>query len=99
MSRYVVAPAAQRDIRAIYNFIEDQSEKNAAKVVRALYDEFDTIADMPGIGHTRPGLHDDTLRVIAVYKYLVIYDPTSKPLQILRVIHGARDLGNAFLNE
>jgi hypothetical protein len=38
-------------------------------------------------------LGDDAARVIAVSGVLVIYDPALHPLTILRVIHGARDLG------
>jgi plasmid stabilization system protein ParE len=38
-------------------------------------------------------LGDDAARVIAISSVLVIYDPTLKPLTILRVIHGARNLG------
>ena len=42
----------------------------------------------------REELRDDAARVIEVSGVLVIYDPTLKPLTILRVIHGARNLGN-----
>jgi antitoxin ParD1/3/4/toxin ParE1/3/4 len=27
-----------------------------------------------------------------VYSYLIVYDPLTKPLEIIRVVHGARDL-------
>jgi antitoxin ParD1/3/4/toxin ParE1/3/4 len=50
------------------------------------------LADFPGIGRARSDLSDETLRVWAVYSYLIIYRPDTKPLQVLRVIHGAREL-------
>ena len=92
MSQYVLAPDAQEDIKEIADYVTRQSPQNAAKVVRKLYEQFDRLADFPGLGHTREELRNDSLRVIAVYNYLVVYDPTTKPLKILRVVHGARDL-------
>lgn len=93
---HVVSPAAQRDIRDIYEYISRDSPRNAAKVVTRLYDEFGLIARTPGIGHIRPELRDNSLRAISVYKYLVIYDSVRRPLEIIRVIHGAMDLQRQF---
>jgi len=92
MSGYVVMPAAQEDIREIVDYIAEQSPQNAAKVIRKLYDQFERLAEFPGIGHIRRELRDDNLGVVAVYSFLVIYDPKALPLQILRVVRGARQL-------
>ena len=46
------------------------------------------------MGHVREELRDEAARVIEVSGVLVIYDPTLKPLTILRVVHGARNLGD-----
>jgi len=92
MSAYVVSPSAQDDIRGIADHIAHDSIKNAEKVVSRLYAQFERLAEFPGLGHTRAELKDDTLRVISVYKYLVIYDGSVRPIQILRVVHGARNL-------
>ena len=51
-----------------------------------------TLAAKKDVGHTRWELGDDSLRVVSIYRFLVIYDPTRRPLEILRVVHGARDL-------
>jgi toxin ParE1/3/4 len=96
MSRYRVSPAAELDIQGIYLHIARRSPQNADRVLAKLLEEFDVIAGMPGIGHIRPELRDDTLRVISVFKLLVIYDPSRKPIEIVRVIHGAMDLGREF---
>jgi len=47
---------------------------------------------LPQLGHAREELGDDRARVVTVTGLLVIYDPTLKPLTILRVVHAARDL-------
>lgn len=66
--------------------------QSALLVATRLEKLFDRIARAPGIGHRRKELGDETLRVIEASGYLVIYDPTLKPLHILRVARGLRDL-------
>jgi hypothetical protein len=43
----------------------------------------------PGIGHTRQDLTDQPVKFWSVYSYLVVYDPESRPLTIVAVLHGA----------
>lgn len=93
---YTIAPAAERDVQEIYTFIAHRSVRSADRVLSKLLDQFDLISRMPGIGHTRVELGDADLRVIAVYKYLVIYEAKPLPVRIVRVIHGAMDLEAAF---
>ena len=50
------------------------------------------IGDNPGIGHVRDDLTDQPVRFWAVFSYLIIYDPVPRPVQVVRVLHGARDL-------
>ena len=50
--------------------------------------------EMPGIGHVRLDLADESLRFYRVYDYFIIYIYSSRPLWIARVLHGARDLRN-----
>lgn len=47
---------------------------------------------MPGIGHIRADLTDEDVRVWVVHRYLIVYRATSEPLEIVRVVHGARVL-------
>ncbi|MFI5378693.1 MAG: type II toxin-antitoxin system RelE/ParE family toxin [Tepidisphaerales bacterium] len=90
--KYVLTEAAIEDVREIVNYIKADSPRNARKVALKLREQFRRIARTPGIGHVREELHDDRLRVSSVYRYLIIYDVTQRPLPILRVIHGARNL-------
>jgi plasmid stabilization system protein ParE len=99
MSKYNISLLAQDDIRVIYSFIAKDSTQNADRVLAKLIEQFKSLAETPGLGHTRRELDDDTLRVISVYSYLVIYDPARRPLEIVRVIHGAMELGKAFKGE
>ena len=50
------------------------------------------LADNPGIGHLRSDLTPQDVRFWSVFRYLVIYRPDTKPLEIVRVLHGKRDV-------
>lgn len=47
------------------------------------------LAQMPGMG-LREDLTDEPLRFWPVYSYLIIYRPETQPLEIVRILHGAR---------
>lgn len=90
---FALTQSASQDIYDIVDYIHDNSGLNQAlRVHRKLVDGFKKIGEYPGIGHIRPELSDESVRVYAVFSFLVIYRPETKPVQILRVIHGARDL-------
>ncbi len=57
---------------------------------------FELLAFQPSSGTTRPKLTGERVLWWPVFKWLVIYDPTSSPVSILRVIHGARELDRLF---
>lgn len=58
----------------------------------AIYDAVGKLAERPGIGHTREDLTDRPVKFWSVYSYLLVYDPESRPLTIIAVLHGARDV-------
>jgi len=92
VSGYVLTRAAETDIAVILDFIARDSARGALSVHAALEHALETIAARPLIGHLRRDIADETLRVWPVYSYLVIYRPETRPVQIVRVVHGARDL-------
>jgi plasmid stabilization system protein ParE len=92
VKRYLLTGPAAADLDDILDYIAAQSVRNAVLVATRLEAPFGRIADAPGIGHRGEELRDDSLRVIATSGYVVIYGPTSKPLHILRVVRGMREL-------
>jgi plasmid stabilization system protein ParE len=60
----------------------------------------DLLADSPFAGRARKDLTPLPVRFWVVHpysKYLIVYDPEKKPLQIIRVLHGARDLPSVLM--
>jgi toxin ParE1/3/4 len=50
------------------------------------------LANNPGVGHFRDELADKRRRFLLVYSYLIVYRHETKPVQIIRVLHAARDV-------
>lgn len=47
---------------------------------------------MPYLGHTWEEVIDISYRFWRVRSYFIVYRPETKPLQIIRIVHAARDL-------
>jgi plasmid stabilization system protein ParE len=90
--RYRLTPNAQENVDTICAFIADDSVAAALRVWDSLEQAFEQLAQTPEIGHTREDLTDRPVKFWNVFSYLIVYDPTSVPLNIIAVLHGARDV-------
>jgi plasmid stabilization system protein ParE len=70
--------------------------KAARKVRLSLLESCQRLAENPGIGHTREDLTDQPVLFWPVGPYLIIYEPQTKLLAIVRVVHSARDVPRLF---
>jgi plasmid stabilization system protein ParE len=93
MTRFVLTPAAEGDLLKIIEYLKGDNPNAVLKVVDAFDEAMQRLAENPGIGHVRPDLTEEDVRFWPVFKYLVIYRPETKPLEIVRVLHGRRDVG------
>lgn len=92
MGRFNLSKPASRDLRDVIAWIRKQSPSAAVRVRGEFRKAMATLADFPYIGHERRDLTDQPLRFWALYSYLIIYDPAARPIEIVRIIHGARDV-------
>ena len=92
MPAFRLARAAERDLLEIKDYVARDSIAAAARVLDRLERAFLELAEMPGLGHRREDLTPEDFRFWPVYDYLVVYDPSSSPLAIVRVLHGGRDV-------
>lgn len=77
---FVLTPQAKSDVFEIWDHIAEESVTNADKVRDQIFEAFETLAAMPGIGHVREDLADKRHRFWPVYSYLVVYREETHPL-------------------
>ncbi|MBM3745644.1 MAG: type II toxin-antitoxin system RelE/ParE family toxin [Acidobacteria bacterium] len=91
MSAFILSPAAAQDLNELWEFIAADSVDAADRVCEEIYRAIQRLADMPEIGHSRADLTDKPVRFWRVRSYLIIYRPDTVPVEVVRVLHGARD--------
>lgn len=99
MGRFVLTAAARADISEIADYIREDSPDAARRVVSALQEAMGKLARSPGMGHLREDLTRRPFRFWPVYSYLIVYRSETKPLQILRILHSARDVKSILTEE
>ena len=101
MSRYQFTPQAVDDPLEIWTYIARDSFEAANRVEDAVYQACAFLADGPPRGKTREDLTNLLLRFWTVQdfpNYIIVYDPDTRPLRIVRILHGSRDIA-AILRE
>ena len=91
MSRVIRTPLAADDLIEIYQFYAGRSHRSGEKVLLSLNRQFNLLAEHPRIGRARPDLRPE-LRSWPHRSYIVLYRAVDGGVEIIRVVHGARDL-------
>jgi len=93
MKGYQLTPRANIDLDPIWTYVAEGSGNAVAdRLEETFHVAMQKLAEMPGIGHLREDLADEPLRFYNVRGYLIIYRPDTQPLQVIHVVHGARDI-------
>jgi antitoxin ParD1/3/4/toxin ParE1/3/4 len=90
--RFLLTPAARSDLIEIDEYLRQESTQAATRVLARLRNAMRRLAERPGMGHLREDLADEKLRFWPVYSYLIIYRADVRPIQVVRVLHGSRDV-------
>jgi len=91
--RYVLAPEAALDLVQIWRYLKKESSaKIADRVEATIRDQIVSLARSPGIGHWRKDLTDEAVKFFPVYSYLIVYRPDTKPLHVVAILQGRRDV-------
>jgi toxin ParE1/3/4 len=99
--RVVVRRRADIDTDRIADYIAIDSIDAGRRFLLAVRDEFKFLAKNPKVGRIRAparpslrGLRSWSIR--GFENYLIFYIPTRSRVEIVRVLHGARDIRNIF---
>ncbi len=90
-----VSGPARRDLDEIWLFIARDSLEIADQFVDALTEKFTKLAASPRIGRVRDDLSPG-LFCFPIKSYLIFYQFTESRLDIVRVLHAARDTKVVF---
>lgn len=95
MSRFRLTPRAQRDLLGIEDWIKQDNPPRALSFVVELVEHFRRLAERPLIGRARPEMGAG-FRSMPHGNFLIFYRPAAHGIDVLRVIHGSRDLGRGI---
>jgi plasmid stabilization system protein ParE len=97
MTGYQFTPQAVDDLFDIWSYIARDNLAAAERVEEAIYAACALLSGAPLAGRIRKDLTRWPLRFWIVPphpNYIVVYDPETEPLQIIRILHGARDIAS-----
>jgi len=86
---------AHVDLLEIWGHMADSSPRAADRLLERIGRTCDTLAEFPQMGRSRPELAP-ALRSIPVGSYIVFYRPVEEGIEVVRVLHGARDIDRSF---
>ena len=101
MPKAIISPLARQDLLDIWEVIAADKIDAADRVREAAFRSFERLAGMPDIGTIRrynnPALADLRFWPIPRFRrYLIFYLPAPGGVEIVRVLHGARDMTTIF---
>jgi len=82
-------------LRAIWEYVARHQADAANKLIKEIVKKFSTLRDHPHIGRQRDELLVN-LRSLVVRNYVIFYQPVEDGIEVLRVIHGSRDIDTLF---
>lgn len=98
MGRLDRRPQATRDLKDIWRYIAADSESSADRWAEKIEAICIRLSKLPLSGRSRPDFGTE-LRSVPCGNYLVIYRALPDGIELVRVLHGARDLNAIFDRE
>lgn len=94
--KFVLTESAARDLTEIRGYVQPRSPAGWISLRTRLREAMRQLAQHPGLGHRREDLTGSDVRFFNVGSYVIAYISDTDPVEILRVLHSARDVGRYF---
>ena len=91
MSKVLRKPQAEADLIEIWTYIAQDSVSRADKLLDEFDEKSQTLSRSPFIGKARDEL-GPKIRSFPIGNYVLFYQPIEDGIEIIRVLHGARDI-------
>ena len=95
MSSYQFTPQAAEYLFDIWSYIASDDLDAADRVEKAIHADCEFVSNTPLAGRTREDLTALPVRFGLVQPYRncwIVYDSETKPLQVIRILHAARNV-------
>lgn len=93
--RHTISYQADQDLLEIGFYTALKNMVAANRFVQRLEETFNRLATNPRMGRIRDDLAPN-LRSFPVGSYLIFYRQTEEGIEVIRVLHGARDIDSLF---
>ena len=91
----LITPIAEADLSGIWAYIAVDSPKAATAFIEQIQAKFSPLLEFPGMGAPRDQIVQG-LRAAPYKNYVIYYTHSDAAVTIIRVVHGARDVGALF---
>ena len=98
MTQFRLSALAEEDLTAIWVYIGQYNEDLADSLIAQLGERFVMLSAFPNAGRSREDIRPD-LRSFAIEKYVIFYRVIPEGVEIIRILHGSRDIEKAFSPE
>jgi toxin ParE1/3/4 len=82
---------AETDLAEILDYLEDRNPQAAERLATAIDERCSLLGQLPLMGRTREELSPG-LRSVVIEQYVLFYRVTATAVEVLRILHGARDI-------
>ncbi len=97
MATFTVRPKARIDIDEIWDYIAEDSPAQADSFIDRMVSKLKLLAHEPGLGRFRHDLMPE-LQSFPFERYVIFYRTTARGIDVVRVLHAARDAKGLFLS-
>jgi toxin ParE1/3/4 len=95
MAIVVKRPRAELDLLDLWDYIADDSIDRADAFLDRIESKLQTLAQNPGLGRRREELSAG-LQSFPINSYVVFYRAMANGIDVIRVLHGSRDIEGIF---
>jgi toxin ParE1/3/4 len=95
MARVIRSEQAQQDLEGILDYLDRQSAEAADRFANKFDQACDLHAKHPQIGANSEE-YAPNLRHFSVWNYTIFYRPIEDGVELIRIIHGARNIPKLF---
>ena len=97
MGRLILSEVARTDLVEIWQHIASDNVDAADRIIDRIYGNFAMLVENPEAGRLRPELAAEVRSFsTGAGSYIVFYRIADDDVQIVRVLHGARDIPSAL---